>query len=317
MEDELSSLYCDTESDEKDTDIFVNRRNQKLYCRYWPPAGEYQDSTPRALVFLSHGFSEHLGAGYHNVGKALASEGMLAFGHDHAGHGRSEGIQAYIDSVDDYVDDLVDHCLKIRGRYESYLPIFLVAHSMGGMIAIRAAITHPIIFRGMVLVGPLVIPGATVMGVLDFRVTPLRAIPARFLLTLLDIWNPELVLGFVDYNLVTREEGIKKLMAQDKLRWQGGTKVHLLLAFLTCLKENLSMINGLRVPFLVLHGDVDGLCNIEGSRLLKRDALAQDKELIEFSGAAHQLFLELPHVRNLTIQECVKWIDKRIRTPAT
>ena len=51
------------------------------------------------------------GAGYHNVAKALASEGMLAFGHDHAGHGQSEGIPAYIDSVDDYVDDLVDHCL--------------------------------------------------------------------------------------------------------------------------------------------------------------------------------------------------------------
>ena len=36
---------------------------------------------------------------------------MLAFGHDHAGHGRSEGIQAYIETVDDYVDDLVDHCM--------------------------------------------------------------------------------------------------------------------------------------------------------------------------------------------------------------
>ena len=58
----------------------------------------------------------------------------------------------------------------------------------------------------------------------------------------------------------------------------------MLLAFITCLKENLSMIKGLRVPFLVLHGDVDGLCNIEGSRLLKRDALVEDKELIEFSG---------------------------------
>ena len=111
------------------------------------------------------------------------------------------------------------------------------------------------------------------------------------------------------------------------------------------------MINGLRVPFLVLHGDVDGLCNIEGSRLLKRDALVEDKELIEFSGkekalrkgltrrinakllnqyfppkfiklfqtkigAAHQLFLELPHVRSVTVQECVKWIDNRISAPA-
>ena len=97
---------------------------------------------------------------------------------------------------------------------------------MGGMVAIRAAITHPVIFRGMVLVGPLVIPGPTVIGVLDFRVTPLRAIPAHFLMTLLDIWNPELVLGYVDYDLVTREEGMKKMMAEDKLRWQGGVKVY-------------------------------------------------------------------------------------------
>ena len=44
------------------------------------------------------------------------------------------------------------------------------------------------------------------------------------------------------------------------------------------------MINGLRVPFLTIHGDNDGLCNIEGSRILKRDALVQDKEIIEFSG---------------------------------
>ena len=28
-------------------------------------------------------------------------------------------------------------------------------------------------------------------------------------------------------------------------------------------------------------------------------------------GAAHNLFMELPHVRHLTIQECVKWIKER------
>ena len=35
---------------------------------------------------------------------------------------------------------------------------------------------------------------------------------------------------------------------------------------------------------MALHGDSDGLCNIEGSRLLKREALVEDKELVEFSG---------------------------------
>ena len=92
-------------------------------------------------------------------------------------------------------------------------------------MAIRAALSHPEFFRGMVLVGPLVIPGPTVLGSLDFRVTPFRALPVRFLLTLLDIWNPQMVLGQVDYDLVTREEPIKKIIAEDSLRWQGGTKV--------------------------------------------------------------------------------------------
>jgi len=47
---------------------------------------------------------------YHKIGGALASENILAFGHDHLGHGLSEGEPAYIEAVDDYVDDLVFHC---------------------------------------------------------------------------------------------------------------------------------------------------------------------------------------------------------------
>ena len=74
------------------------------FCRYWRP-----ESQPTALAFISHGFSEHLG-NYHSVGNALAAKGILAFGHDHSGHGKSEGIQAYIETVDDYVADLIAHC---------------------------------------------------------------------------------------------------------------------------------------------------------------------------------------------------------------
>ena len=33
------------------------------------------------------------------------------FGHDHRGHGMSDGKRAYIDDVADYVEDLREHCL--------------------------------------------------------------------------------------------------------------------------------------------------------------------------------------------------------------
>ena len=61
---------------------------------------------------------------YHSIGEALSSEGVLAFGHDHVGHGRSEGIQAYIDSVDQYVDDMIDHCTVSRPHFKKVFLIF-------------------------------------------------------------------------------------------------------------------------------------------------------------------------------------------------
>ena len=74
----------------------------------------------------------------------------------------------------------------MRDTHGQNIPTFIVAHSMGGMIAIRAAILHPNVFRGMVLVGPLVIPGTTVFGAVDFRVTPFQAIGARLVLKLFE-----------------------------------------------------------------------------------------------------------------------------------
>jgi len=83
------------------------------------------------------------------------------------------------------------------------------------------------------------------------------------------------------------------------------------LAFLNCLEDNLNLMCGLRVPFLSLHGTDDGLCNVEGSRLLKGCGLVEDKQVKEFEGAAHNLYLELPDVRREAAFDTVQWIVKR------
>ena len=40
--------------------------------------------------------------------------GMVVFGHDHMGHGESDGSRAYIEDVDHYVDDVITHCMKMQ-----------------------------------------------------------------------------------------------------------------------------------------------------------------------------------------------------------
>ncbi len=83
------------------------------------------------------------------------------------------------------------------------------------------------------------------------------------------------------------------------------------LAFLNCLEDNHNLLSGLRVPFLSLHGTEDGLCNALGSRLLRDCGLVDDKEVKEFQGAAHNLYMELPDVRNEALFDTVQWIIKR------
>ncbi len=99
----------------------------------------------------------------------------------------------------------VTHYQQEVRRFHGSAPLFLIGHSMGGMVALRAAIQHPDLFRGVVLQGPLIIPGPSLLGI-DFRISRFKSLLARFFLSFLDFFNPELVLGSQHMNLITRDK---------------------------------------------------------------------------------------------------------------
>jgi len=131
----------------------------------------------------------------------------------------------------------------VQEQYGRDIPLFVVAHSMGGMVALRAAISHPDFFKGMVLNGPLIIPGkrkrfdpnraraktdpftGPQWGPIDFRVTSLRASLVRCILGTLSWLNPRLILGSVNMDLISRDEEVKRALALDNKRWDKGCKV--------------------------------------------------------------------------------------------
>jgi alpha-beta hydrolase superfamily lysophospholipase len=97
----------------------------------------WETDDPRRLVVLVHGYGEHIGR-YAHVAAALAARGATVVGPDHVGHGRSDGERALVTSFEPVVDDL--HRVVAEGRGQ--LPVVMVGHSMGGLIAIRYAQRH-------------------------------------------------------------------------------------------------------------------------------------------------------------------------------
>lgn len=105
-------------------------------CAYWQ-AWLPQDQV-RAVVVIVHGVHEHSGR-YAQVGNRLAGRGYAAYAADHRGHGRSDGRRANIERMTLIAADLSSFARFAAGRHPD-LPVFMVGHSLGGLIALHYAI---------------------------------------------------------------------------------------------------------------------------------------------------------------------------------
>lgn len=278
------------------TDTITNGRGHKLFSRYWRPG---PDKAVRAAVFLCHGFGEHLGW-YEELATILVQEGVMVFGHDHQGHGRSEGTRVLVDSVEDYVQDLIRHCAEVKARMPG-TPMFLYGHSMGGMIAVTTVTRNSAFFKGLILEGPLIIPDPN-------EVTPTRLLLGRLISPLL----PEMQMGRIRVEQVTSDTEVQARLSSDKLRWTGGVKLGLGMAFLRCLETLHTSLARVSLPLLILHGDNDSLCQPAGSHLLAREASSKDKKIKTYPGASHHLILESKSVREEVLADIKAWILDRL-----
>ena len=63
-------------------------------------------------MFISHGLYEHMEY-YQDLGEYLASRGVLVFGHDHRGFGRSTGSRNQSLDINQFVGDILIHVVKV------------------------------------------------------------------------------------------------------------------------------------------------------------------------------------------------------------
>jgi len=108
----------------------------RLHALRWPAEGR------RAVLLLSHGLGEHAGR-YAPLARDLVPRGIEVHALDHRGHGRSGGTRGYVKRFSRYVDDFEAFRRQVTAGLPAGLPVFLLGHSLGGLIALRWLQAHP------------------------------------------------------------------------------------------------------------------------------------------------------------------------------
>ena len=123
--------------------------DERVSYRAWEVPG------PAGCVLCVHGLGEHAGR-YQCLADAIAPLGLSLYAMDMRGHGRSPGRRGHVPSFDSLLRDL-DRLRLETGGGGGDRPLFLVGHSLGGLVVGRYAQRFaPAGLAGVAFVAPFV-----------------------------------------------------------------------------------------------------------------------------------------------------------------
>ncbi len=265
------------------TDRGLTRHGIVQFRRRW--VGE----SPRAAALLLHGMGEHSGR-YEHVGARLVARGFDVVAIDHRGHGWSGGRRGHIGSFDEFLDDVEDQMAEVR---RLGLPVVLIGHSMGGLIALAYTVSGRPGPDALALSGPAI--GGTV---------------PRWMRTLVDVLGTRVptlsVSGPIDGSVLATDPRVGEAYKADALVWRSAT-VGFGSVLFEAMDDTRSRVDRLTVPTYVVHGADDKLVPVASSRVLDGRPGVVRREL---PGLRHEVFNE-PGGLNL-VDDIADWALARI-----
>jgi alpha-beta hydrolase superfamily lysophospholipase len=270
--------------------FFQSRDGTQIHERTWPPAEGAGKAV--ATVLILHGYGEHIGR-YDETARKLADAGFSVRGIDLRGHGQSGGVRGYCNKFDEYIDDVEQAVTRARAEG---LPLFILGHSFGALIAPLFALRFHEMLAGLVLTSPfwklaLPVPPAKVLaGKIASRIYPKLALPAG--------------LKGAD---VARDPEIAALYDRDPLNNKNAT-ARWFTESSTAQEMVLARAPELELPILLIVGEADRIASAPQARIVFDRIGSSDKTLRMMTGQFHEVLNERPAEREKTVAEIVEWL---------
>ncbi|MGI6740248.1 MAG: lysophospholipase [Brevefilum sp.] len=267
---------------------FKSVRDKDIYYQTWNPEDEI-----KAGIIIVHGLGEHSGR-YSNVVNHMLPRGYALYGFDHIGHGKSGGQRELVESFADYTDTLT----TFAGMVKAWLPdkpIFLLGHSMGGLITSYYLLDHSDAFRGAVISAPAItVPDNINQGTIAIA-------------KLLSKIAPKMGMMQLDANEISKDPEVVRIYLEDPLVFTGKTPVRLMAEMLKAMIRVDAEMEKISLPIIIVQGSRDTLALPVGAEKLSQRAGSEDKTLKVYEGLYHEVFNE-PE-RDRVLEDVAEWLD--------
>jgi acylglycerol lipase len=270
---------------------FMSIRDNHIYYQAWMPDGDVKGVLP-----IVHGLGEHSGR-YMNVVQYFVPLGYVVYGMDHIGHGKSDGPREFVESFDDFSDAFGAYMSMIK-LWQPGKPIFLLSHSIGGLIAAYYLLDHQAEFKGAIFSAPVVKVASHIS-----RATVLMGKSLSVLAPMVGVMS-------VDPKTISRDPAVVDAYIHDPLVFHRKTSARLSAEMLRALLRVSAETERITLPFLAMQGGDDNLVDPDGAQILYEKAGSKDKTLKIYPGLYHEIFNE-PE-REMVFSDIAAWLEPRI-----
>lgn len=256
--------------------FFNGYQETRLFYQFW------EAKYPKANLIITHGHGEHSEC-YLRVIQALTDLPLRIFSWDLRGHGRSDGLRGYALNFEDYIRDYEALMMHLQREHQIFQkPLLLLAHSMGGLIQLKALVDNihwPITAQAL---------SSPMMGINVQIPFPkeLAAVALRALLPKITLNNE------ISYDDLSRDPVIHQEYDRDVLRHaQMSSGVYLgSLATMELVKAKTQRI---QIPTLLQIAEKDPVVSTEKNLTLFKKLGTKEKTLKMYPDRKHEIYNDI------------------------